>query len=67
MTVLERPAMEEVYVRMASLTTPANVMMDILEKTAKQVSDSDGFVSGHYSIYSLTLSLTLSLSYEYTN
>ena len=40
MNVVERHAMKEDNVKMASMTIRANAMMDLLEKTAKQVSDS---------------------------
>ena len=38
MSVLERHAMEEANVKMVSMTTLANVILDSLAKTAKQVS-----------------------------
>ena len=37
MSVLERHAMEEVNVKMVSMTTHANAIVDILAKTVKQV------------------------------
>ena len=39
MSVLERSAMEEAYVKMVSMATLANAIQDTLAKTAKQVSN----------------------------
>ena len=45
MTVLERHAMEEVNVKMVSMTIHANATADILAKTVKQVSNTHKPVS----------------------
>ena len=45
MTVLERHAVEEVNVKMASMTIHATATVDILAKTAKQVRDCFKVVS----------------------